>query len=31
MDEIKLKTACIALNWEARYRKGEHLKGKGAF
>ena len=31
MDEIKLKNACIALGWEARYHKGEHLVGKGAF
>lgn len=31
MDEKKLKTACIALGWEARYRKGTHLTGKGAF
>jgi len=31
MDEKKLKTGAIALNWEARYRKGEHLGGKGAF
>lgn len=31
MDENKLHTVAIALQWEARYRKGEHLVGKGAF
>lgn len=31
MDERTLNTVAAALQWEARYRKGEHLSGKGAF
>lgn len=31
MNDRELQTACLALKWEARYRKGEHLSGKGAF
>ena len=31
MDEKTLNIAAAALQWEARYRKGEHLAGKGAF
>lgn len=30
-DEKKLKTLAITLRWEARYSKGEHLTGDGAF
>lgn len=31
MDEKTLNLVAAALQWEARYRKGEHLAGTGAF
>lgn len=31
MDERTLNIVAAALQWEARYRKGEHLAGTGAF
>lgn len=30
-DDKRLKTVAIRLGWESRYRKGEHLAGKGVF